>query len=227
MGSLKVEPDSLAGIHLDGAGAASKGTSSAASLYYHPHALPVAAAAAAVLLLVLLLLCCFRRSSSSPNGSDKEHRPSGRTMLPAFDVEGGSSASGSNGNARVLHPSISVAAASGDVGTLRTWLSDDRCVVDAGLAADGSTALHHGARGGHANILRLLLDHGADCLVVDTELKTPLHHVAAHGHGYASAPPRTSTPRATGAASLLRASGACGLRPVAFSMLLLCNVCRG
>ena len=179
-------PMSAMGMGADLARAASKpidqhlraGVSSAASLYGHPSLLPAAAVAVAM-IFVLLLCCCLRSPSAGAKGS----RPSGRSMLPAFDVEGGSSASTASGNAKVLHPSISVAAASGDVNTLREWLADERCVVDAGLAADGTTALHHGARAGLANVVRLLLDHGADCLVVDSDLRTPLHYVASHGHG--------------------------------------------
>jgi len=103
--------------------------------------------------------------------------------VSGFDVEGGSTTSTSSGNAQILHPNISMAAATADVSTLRAWLSDEQCVVNAKLALDGSTALHHGAKEGHANIVRELLDHSADCLVVDAALKTPLHYVAAHGHG--------------------------------------------
>jgi ankyrin repeat protein len=60
---------------------------------------------------------------------------------------------------------------------------DERCNVDAALAKDGTTALHAAARAGHANVVRLLLDGGADVLAVDSELSTALHAVGSHGHG--------------------------------------------
>ena len=124
-------------------------------------------------LVLTLLWRAFFRSSDG-----KASRP--RAALPAFDVEGGSS---SGGSAKVLHPSIAQAAKVADVATLRQWMSDERCVVDAALAATGATALHAAAQHGHANVIRLLLDGGADALVVDAELRTPLHLVALAGHG--------------------------------------------
>jgi|TARA_B100000524_G_scaffold343556_1_gene239792 ankyrin repeat protein len=45
------------------------------------------------------------------------------------------------------------------------------------------TALHAAASEGHAHVVRMLLDAGADALTVDAELRTPLHLVAAAGHG--------------------------------------------
>ena len=162
--------------------AAIKGTSSAGLLYSNPHVVYAVAGGVVIVLLVLIYCLCVRRSSKTSSSPSKRTKNS-RNLMASFDVEGGSSTSHGNGNERVLHPSISTAAANADVATLRMWLATDRCVVDAALAVDGSTALHHAARAGHANIVRLLLDHGADSLVVDSELRTPLHHVAALGHG--------------------------------------------
>ena len=162
--------------------AAIKGTSSAGLMYSNPHVVYAVAGGAVIVLLVLIYCLCVRRSSKTSSSPSKRMKNS-RNLMASFDVEGGSSTSHGNGNERVLHPSISTAAANADVATLRMWLATDRCVVDAALAVDGSTALHHAARAGHANIVRLLLDHGADSLVVDSELRTPLHHVAALGHG--------------------------------------------
>ena len=167
--------------------AAIKGTSSAGLSYSNPHVVYAVAGVAVIVLLVLIYCLCVRRSSKTYSSPSKRTKNS-RNLMPVFDVEGGSSTSHGNGNERVLHPSISTAAANADVATLRTWLATDRCVVDAALAVDGSTALHHAARAGHANIVRLLLDHGADSLVVDSELRTPLHHVAALGHGCVASP---------------------------------------
>ena len=129
-----------------------------------------------LLLLVVLLAVLFRSTFSSSSSGRK------RTTLPAFafDVEGGS---GDHSGKSALHPSIAHAAATADVTTLRDWVSDERCAIDAKLAATGATALHAGATSGHANVVRLLLDAGADALCVDNDLSTPLHIVATHGHG--------------------------------------------
>lgn len=142
-----------------------------------PHFPVIAAGVVALLLLVFALLFrsffCDRRENGKP-------RP--RTAMPAFDVEGGSSSNGTSGS-KVLHPSITQAAKAADVATLREWMGDDRCVIDAALAATGRTALHEAAAAGHANVVRLLLDGGADALVIDGEFRTPLHLVAVAGHG--------------------------------------------
>lgn len=137
------------------------------------------AVAALVVLAVVFLAFC---RGSGHTMKDGKARP--RSALPSFDVEGAvprSSIAGGSGN--VLHPSIALAAKTADVAALREWLSDERCAVDAALAADGSTALHAAAASGHANVVRLLLDGGADALVVDAESRTPLHLVASAGHG--------------------------------------------
>jgi len=55
-------------------------------------------------------------------------------------------------------------------------------MIDASTA-DGSTALHVAAKHGHANVLRLLLEAGADALSADAEMRTALHLVAVAGHG--------------------------------------------
>jgi hypothetical protein len=134
------------------------------------------AAIAGIALVALLLGCLWRTFGGA--GRDKSKRTA-RASLPAFDVEGG----GSGGGSKVLHPSVSQAAATADVAAVRQWLSDERCVVDAARAAGGGTALHAAAAHGHANVVRMLLDGGADALVVDSDLRTPLHLVAMAGHG--------------------------------------------
>lgn len=128
------------------------------------------------LLFLLVVVQFFFRSSTS-----KQSRPKARTPLPAFDVEGASN-SGNGLPGPSLHHTIAAAAANADVATIRDWLADDRCMMNATMG-DGSTALHHAARAGHANIVRMLLDAGADVLSVDAQLSTPLHLVAAGGHG--------------------------------------------
>lgn len=129
----------------------------------HPWAMPSFAAAAIVFFGVLLCIC-------------RKPKVIKRAVLN-YDVEGGN---GTTGN--VLPAAVLTAAAAADVTTLRQWIGDERCVIDAS-AADGSTALHVAAKHGHANVLRLLLDAGADALCADAELRTALHHVASAGHG--------------------------------------------
>ena len=98
----------------------------------------------------------------------------------APQVEGGGAGAGASGNN--LPAIVANAVTHADVATIRQWLGDERCVIDASLA-DGSTALHLAARAGHTNVLRMLLDAGADALVADGETRTALHVVALAGHG--------------------------------------------
>ncbi len=130
-------------------------------------------AAVALLLIVLIVRLVW------PSTGSRRRAATRYAKLPGFDVEGGAPDYG----AKVLPAALGEAAASADVGLLRKWLSDDRCSVDATLPADGGTALHEAARHGHAHVVRLLLDHGADALNVDAEMRTPLHLVALGGHG--------------------------------------------
>ncbi|KAL1512265.1 hypothetical protein AB1Y20_005527 [Prymnesium parvum] len=128
----------------------------------HAYALPAAVAVAA---LLAVLLFCFLRPRKM------------KRVLLNYDVEGGSNAQG-----HVLPAAVLQAATDADVATLRQWLADERCVIDAS-AADGSTALHIAAKQGHANVIRLLIEAGADALCVDSEQRSALHHVAKAGHG--------------------------------------------
>ena len=136
----------------------------------------------AIAAIFVSIIAIIARSFCRPSRV-KEGKARPRAALPAFDVEGGTSAVAAGGSSNVLHPSIAQAAKAADTSTLRDWLADERCVVDAALAADGKTALHTAADSGHANVVRLLLDGGADALVVDAESRTPLHLVALAGHG--------------------------------------------
>ena len=122
----------------------------------------------AVLLLLILLWCSLCRSKRPRAGTGA------RASFPAFDLEGNAGGA--------LPPPVTTAAKLGDVASLRAWLSDERCVIDA-CSADGATALHSGARHGHAHVIRLLIEAGADALSVDPDLRTALHLVAAAGHG--------------------------------------------
>jgi hypothetical protein len=133
----------------------------------HTHLLLIVGALA-VLLLLILLWCSLCRSKRPRAGTGT------RASFPAFDLEGNAGGA--------LPPPVTTAAKLGDVASLRAWLSDERCVIDA-CSADGATALHSGARHGHAHVIRLLIEAGADALSVDPDLRTALHLVAAAGHG--------------------------------------------
>ena len=242
--SVRATPESLAGFHVEGsrtaAGTAAgvhfdhvrtaagdllhtlKGGSVADDHAPHPY-LGSLVVVALLLALLLLLARFFGLIGSSKSSSGA------RPFLPAFDVEGGSS---STSDSRILPPSIAKAASTSDVAMLRAWVSDERCVIDAALSTDGTTALHHGARAGHANVVRLLLDHGADCLAVDTELRTPLHYVAAAGHGCAPRRAELCAPRraygctlALAASSSLRHSPHQHPRCASPSARLSCALC--
>jgi len=132
-----------------------------------PRLLIGAGGVAVLLLLLVIVRCCTQRSPRGGGGM--------KAALPAFDLEGNTASS-------VLPEAVTDAAAAGDVSSLRAWLSDERCIVDA-CATDGSTALHTAAHAGHAHVIRLLLEAGADALAVDADLRTPLHLVAAAGWG--------------------------------------------
>eukprot|EP00965_Chrysotila_dentata_P209053 6185067-Pleurochrysis_carterae.AAC.1 len=141
----------------------------ASLLHLWPHAPPplLLLGVGAVGAVFVIVACLLR-----PSLKERAHA---RAPLP-FDVEGG-------GTAAVLPQAVVDAASSGDVGMLRAWIGDPRCVIDACSAADGSTALHAACKAGHVNVVRLLLEASADVLAVDADLRTPLHLVAAAGHG--------------------------------------------
>jgi ankyrin repeat protein/uncharacterized glyoxalase superfamily protein PhnB len=78
------------------------------------------------------------------------------------------------------------ACASGDVDTVRAFLADHPDAIRAGRpdAPHGKwTGLHSAAKGGHLDVVRLLLGHGADPNAREEGDNTyPLHWAAAAGH---------------------------------------------
>jgi hypothetical protein len=128
----------------------------------------IAAGGLAVIILIVILGCSILSKGRRRGGSGS------RASLPAFDLEGNASGA--------LPQAVVAAAQAGDVASLREWLADERCVIDA-CSAEGATALHIAARHGHAHVIRLLIEAGADALSVDPDLRTALHLVASAGHG--------------------------------------------
>ena len=116
--------------------------------------LPPLPAVLLVLMLLLVLLVLLARGCFKSRGP--RDGVVSKTALPAFDLEGNTTSS-------ALPPAVTAAAAAGDVSSLRAWISDERCVVDACAAADGSTALHTAAQAGHSHVIRLLLEAGLLC----------------------------------------------------------------
>jgi len=78
------------------------------------------------------------------------------------------------------------ACANGDVGALRTFLANDPSLARVSNPRgqySGWTGLHAAAKAGHAEAVRLLLEHGADPNAREEGDNTyPLHWAAAHGH---------------------------------------------
>jgi ankyrin repeat protein len=79
-----------------------------------------------------------------------------------------------------------VACTGGDIEKVRTLLADDPSLTKATHPKQphaGWTALHEAAKRGHLEIVRLLLQHGAEPNAREAGDNTyPLHWAAAHGH---------------------------------------------
>ena len=79
--------------------------------------------------------------------------------------------------------SVSKAAHQGDLGAVQAYLAGGGAVsarFDDG-GCDGCTLLHAAADGGQAEVVRALLDRGADPNAVAAHSRTPLHYAAGGG----------------------------------------------
>ena len=75
---------------------------------------------------------------------------------------------------------IWVAAMEGNLPVLKAYLSGDRNLLN-GRNESGLTPLHLAAWKGHADVVKFLLDQGADPNVVENSGDTPLHYAASWG----------------------------------------------
>jgi ankyrin repeat protein len=74
------------------------------------------------------------------------------------------------------------AARNGNVDKVRDMLRRDARLANA-RSPDGVPAVHLAAGGGHAELVALLIENGADVNARDANGWTPLHLAAAHGSG--------------------------------------------
>ena len=118
-------------------------------------------ALAVTLMLASFGYCCFQSRKRK-----KLRAATRRVATMSFDLEGGSPAAGAP-----LPPGILDACAKGDVFAIKAWIADERCVIDAASKEGSQTALHAAAKAGHAHVIRLLVEAGADALVVDSDLQ--------------------------------------------------------
>ena len=73
------------------------------------------------------------------------------------------------------------AATSGDLAKVRELVEKDPACVNV-RGTDGRTPLHWAARGVHLEVLRFLVDRGADVNALDNNGTAPLHSVASRGN---------------------------------------------
>ena len=66
------------------------------------------------------------------------------------------------------------AAKFGQFDTITEFLHDPSLGLDTAETETGRTALHYAAENGHSNIVTLLLEHGADSSLVDSDGRTPI-----------------------------------------------------
>ena len=75
------------------------------------------------------------------------------------------------------------AAGSGDLDKARELLETGKCYVNSTLGAYWQTPLHYACRGGHLDMVRMLIsEFKANRNIVDTYKNTPLHEAAANGN---------------------------------------------
>ncbi len=84
-----------------------------------------------------------------------------------------------------LAQDIIPAATSGDLAKVRELVDKDPACVNV-RGSDGRTPLHWAARGVHLEVLRFLVERGADVRAADANGLTPLHNTASRGHLEAS-----------------------------------------
>lgn len=83
-----------------------------------------------------------------------------------------------------MQSSLHVAARHSDAATVRALLAHARCAAGVN-ARDGAgwTPLHLAAQAGRADVVRVLLERGADVDARDDRGGTPLHRALWHGQG--------------------------------------------
>ena len=74
-----------------------------------------------------------------------------------------------------LRDSLLIAAEFGQLGVVKSILQNRLTDMNALNPSTGHTSLHYAARAGHVEILKSLLESGADCNVKDLKGETPLH----------------------------------------------------
>ncbi len=78
-------------------------------------------------------------------------------------------------------PGIHEAAQKGDLAAVKAFVEKDPESVGV-KDPNGRTALHWACRGVHPDVVRYLLEHGADVNARDQAAVTPLHSVSSRGH---------------------------------------------
>lgn len=81
----------------------------------------------------------------------------------------------------ILHLTIKEAKNENDIIALLELISMDQININA-QDADGHNPLHMACINGHTNIVRFLIDHGADPNIQNHEGNTPLHIAAEYGY---------------------------------------------
>lgn len=87
-----------------------------------------------------------------------------------------------------MQSALHLAARHSDAATVRALLADARCVAGVNVRdGTGWTPLHLAARAGRADVVRALVEKGAEVDAQDGRGGTPLHRALCHGQGDAAA----------------------------------------